>query len=450
MELLSYSTSAPPWKWSLMTIAMVIQSIIAMPLREVEASIDKSPSHWVDIWTTMPQLVESYNLPPAPFNGSTGVFLNSTLRQTVQVGLDATEIRIRLSNAFGPNDLKVDKVVISLPQGQKAGTNTSDLNSTARVEFGTSPTITIPSGALAVSDPIAFPLAAQSILMIDIYLAAGQEGFSITGHPGSRTTSYLAAGDQTGVHYLSGDGVQETEHWYFISGIEAHLSHEAGAFVILGDSITDGKASITNANDRWPDLLLDRMRHHAATKKLAVANQAAGGNRVLHDGLGPSLVSRIDRDVLAQSGVTHVMLFEGVNDIGVAAPDRESQLYVGDQLMVAYQQIATRVHAAGLPLYGATITPFGTPSSSNYTQPYSSLEREKTRQRVNTFIRTSGVFDAVIDFDQAVRDPAEPSHLLAIYDSGDHLHPNEAGYHALADYFPLDVFNRVGPVWGSD
>lgn len=182
------------------------------------------------------------------------------------------------------------------------------------------------------------------------------------------------------------------------------------------------------------------MQKSPVTKDTAVVNQAAGGNRILRDGLGPSVMSRIDRDVLAQSGVSYTMIFEGVNDIGVASEDRISQENVGNQLMVAYQQVATRLHAAGLPLFGATITPFGSPSSSNYTQPYSSPARENTRQRVNKFIRTSGIFDAVLDFDQVLRDPSEPSQLLADYDSGDHLHPNEAGYQALADCFPLGLF----------
>lgn len=186
------------------------------------------------------------------------------------------------------------------------------------------------------------------------------------------------------------------------------------------------------------------MQKHPATRSIATLNQAAGGNRILHDGLGPNVISRIDRDVLAQPNVKYVMIFEGVNDIGVAATDVLAQTEIGDRLIVAYRQIATRVHAAGLPFFGATITPFGTPSTSNYTQPYSNPEREKTRQRINSFIRESGVFDAVLDFDRVVRDPEAPSQLLAQYDSGDHLHPNEAGYHALADYFPLIFFQWAG------
>lgn len=186
------------------------------------------------------------------------------------------------------------------------------------------------------------------------------------------------------------------------------------------------------------------MQKHRLTENISILNQAAGGNRILHDGLGPNVVSRIDRDLLAQPNVQYAMIFEGVNDIGVAATDVQSQTEIGNRLIVAYQQIASRVHAAGLPLFGATITPFGTSPSSNYTQPYTNAERERTRQRINTFIRESGVFDAVLDFDSVLRDPDAPSQLLARYDSGDHLHPNVAGYQALANYFPLSVFSIAG------
>lgn len=191
---------------------------------------------------------------------------------------------------------------------------------------------------------------------------------------------------------------------------------------------------------RWPDLLLARMQKHRSTSNIAVLNQAAGGNRILQDGLGPNVISRLDRDVLAQSGVRYAMIFEGVNDIGVADSDAATQAKIEKQLVAAYKQVATRVHAQDIPIFGATITPFGSAVDSDYIQPYSNPQRERTRQRINKFIRESGVFDAVLDFDRVLRDPHEPSQLLAKYDSGDHLHPNVAGYQALADYFPIELF----------
>lgn len=192
----------------------------------------------------------------------------------------------------------------------------------------------------------------------------------------------------------------------------------------------------------WPDLVLAKMQSNPSTSSIAVLNQAAGGNRILHDGLGPNVISRVDRDVLAQSGIKYAMIFEGVNDIGVADADPVNQTLIGNRLIGAYEQIASRVHVFEIPIFAATITPFGTPANSSVIQPYSSPVREQTRQHLNAWIRSSGVFDAVIDFDEIVRDPNNPSQLAPWFDSGDHLHPNVAGYQAIADAFPLSLFSR--------
>lgn len=188
----------------------------------------------------------------------------------------------------------------------------------------------------------------------------------------------------------------------------------------------------------WPDLVLAKMQKFRPTSDIAVVNQAAGGNRVLYDGLGPNALGRIDRDVLAQSGVKYAMIFEGVNDIGVADTTRESQTLTGDRLIQAFKQIATRIHTFGIPIFAATITPFGAPNST--IQTYSNPLREETRLRVNKWIRTSGVFDEVIDFDAILRDPKNHTTLNPIYNSGDFLHPNGNGYQAIANAFPLDIF----------
>lgn len=238
-------------------------------------------------------------------------------------------------------------------------------------------------------------------------------------------------------------GTQSSEHWYFISALEGYVptSLSTRAFAIVGDSITDGRESTNNANNRWPDNLLRRMQALNATgtleQHIAVINQAAGGNRVLYDGNGPNALGRIDRDVLAHSGIAYAMIFEGVNDIGTAATDTAAQQNVGTRLLAAYDQIITMVHARGLPIFGATITPFG-----GEGQVYSDPTREATRQRVNAWIRESGRFDAVVDFDAVVRDPANATILNPLYDSGDHLHPNEAGYQLMADSFDLGVFEK--------
>ncbi|KAJ9269749.1 hypothetical protein DTO212C5_4125 [Paecilomyces variotii] len=399
-------------------------------------------SHWVDIWTSMPQLTEPANLPDPPFNGTSTVFFNSTIRQTIHSSIGADLIRIRISNAFGIDDLTITNVTVGLPAGGRAGSSAIEPETLKIVTFDGQPGIIIPDAGLVVSDPLEFRVEPQSMLTVSMYLEQGQQGGHITSHPGSRTTSWMAFGNQVDAANITGPSVQSVEHWYFLSAIEGWVSQESSGFAIIGDSITDGRGSDTNMNNRWPDLVLAKMQSNPSTSSIAVLNQAAGGNRILHDGLGPNVISRVDRDVLAQSGIKYAMIFEGVNDIGVADADPVNQTLIGDRLIGAYEQIAARVHVFEIPIFAATITPFGTPANSSVIQPYSSPVREQTRQRLNAWIRSSGVFDAVIDFDEIVRDPNNPSQLAPWYDSGDHLHPNVAGYQAIADAFPLSLFSR--------
>jgi lysophospholipase L1-like esterase len=204
---------------------------------------------------------------------------------------------------------------------------------------------------------------------------------------------------------------------------------------MVGDSLTDGRGSTTNGNDRWPDQLLDRLQSQHSTSDIAILNQAAGGNRVLNDGLGPNALARLDRDVLAQSGVKWLVVLEGINDIGTAAATEAAQKKVADDLIAAYDQIITRAHAVGIQVFGATLLPFG---GNGFDDPAGF--REAARQTVNEWIRTGGAFDAVLDFDRTTRDPSNPRQLLAAYDSGDHLHLNPTGYRALADAFPAHLF----------
>ncbi|KAE8376654.1 SGNH hydrolase-type esterase domain-containing protein [Aspergillus bertholletiae] len=391
----------------------------------------------------MPQLTEPANLPLPPYNSSAFIFHNTTIRQTIRVTHSGHEIRFRLSNAFGVEDLSITKVAISRSVDQKLGMRAIQSSTTKNILFSGSADIIIPNGGLVVSDPVAFPVEEQDTLTIDIYLQQGQGGGAITSHPGSRTTSWMSLGDWVGKQNLTDPSVDSVDHWYFISALEALLPSTSRSCAIIGDSITDGRGSDTNKNNRWPDLLLARMQKTPSTNSISLLNQAAGGNRILADGLGPNVISRIDRDALAQSGVRYAIVFEGVNDIGVADPDPEAQKKIGDRLIVAYQQIVTRLHAARIPVFGATITPFGAPANASDKLPYSNPVRETTRQRINEWIRTSGVFDAVLDFDKVLRDPEAPAQLADEYDSGDYLHPNVAGYQALADYFPLDLFEEL-------
>jgi lysophospholipase L1-like esterase len=235
-------------------------------------------------------------------------------------------------------------------------------------------------------------------------------------------------------------GSAHVDHWYFIGGVDAWLPGKNSALVIVGDSITDGRGSTTNGNNRWPDQLLARMQgpdSTAAARRIAVINEAAGGNRVLYDGLGPNALGRIDRDVVAQAGVRYAIVYEGVNDIGTAATDVASQKAMADRLISAYDQIVTRLHRVGIPVFGATITPMSGPG-----QVYGDPNREAQRQRVNDWIRTSGRFDAVIDFDAAVRDPANATQLSPAYNSGDYLHLTPAGYKVMAETVDLTLFTK--------
>ena len=235
----------------------------------------------------------------------------------------------------------------------------------------------------------------------------------------------------------------DTEIWrhrYFLSAVEVYTSQDYSSFAIVGDSITDGRGSDNDKNNRWPDLVLARMQANKDTSSISVINQAAGGNRILYDGLGPNALGRIDRDVLAHSGVQYAMIFEGVNDIGTGNTDAASQTLIGDRLIAAFKQMVIRLQAADITVFAATITPFSAPGYNLTVESYSDPEREKTRQRVNKFIRESGIFDEVIDFDKMLRNETHPEQIQHALQGGDYLHPNSAGYKKIADAFPLDIF----------
>ncbi|KAF7186639.1 hypothetical protein HII31_12048 [Pseudocercospora fuligena] len=443
----------------LLTVTFLVQRACSFALpwqlapRQINALNPDPPNgRWVDTWTSMPQLTEPANLPPPPFNGSTAIFGNSSIRQTIKISTGASQIRLRLSNAFGTTNLPITGASIALPvaySGQNF-TGSSGVNKTTvqSLTFSGNQSISIPNGGLAVSDPLSFPVKAGQVLSITLYLANGQQGNAITSHPGSRTQSWISYGDDTTSPNMTDPSATSVFHWYFISALEAWQPAEYGALAIVGDSIIDGRGSDNTGNNRWPDLLFSRLQRESRVgdllEKVSIANQAAGGNRILADGLRPSALSRIERDVLAQSGVRYAMIFEGVNDIGVASSDSTNQTAIHNALVQAYQQMISRIHAQGIPVFGATITPFGCMNTT--LQPYATPEREATRVKVNKWIRDSvhmsGGFDAVVDFDAIARDPKNATQLNPLYNVGDCLHMNPIGYQALADGFPLDVFRK--------
>ena len=371
--------------------------------------------HWVTTWGCGPQLTEPGNLPPAPL-------ANSTLRQFVHVTLGGSHLRVQFSNAYGTSPVALNSVHVALAAGAgSAGSGNINATTDRALTFRGAPSVAIPPGEVVYSDLVDFNLPALTNLAITIYFG-DISASTINGHPGSRTTSFIQSSNV--VTAASLPGAVTTQHWYIITGVDVLADASSQTVVALGDSITDGRGSTTDANDRWPDNLARRLNTNVPTAGVAVDNMGIGGNGIF-GGLGPSANARFDRDVTGQRGVRWVIVFEGVNDIGGGTG--------AASLISAYGQLAARAQARNILVYGATITPFG---GSSYDSP----AHEATRQAVNTWIRTNTLYDAVIDFDTVARDPAAPSSLLPAYDSGDHLHLGPAGYQAMANAIDLSLF----------
>ena len=373
---------------------------------------------WVGTWGTAEQLVEPGNMPPQL--GLT----DNTLRQIVCVSIGGNRLRVRFSNEFSTSPVTLDTVHIAFSVGGSAIDPATD----KALLFDGNPEVTIGTGTAVTSDPFDFALKPRADVAITIHF--GKTSTDLTGHPGSRTTSYILPGNQ--VSSVNFSGAVQTDHWYIINGIDVMAPESAAAVVVLGNSITDGRGSGTNKQDRWPDKLAIRLQENPDTKQVAVLNMGIGGNCVLRNCLGPAALSRFDRDVIAQSGVRWLIILEGINDIGQAR-GAEGSTAVAKNLIAAYEQMIDTARAKGIRVYGATMTPFG---GSFYDSP----DHQAAWKQVNEWIRTSGRFDAVIDFDTAMRDPANPSRLLSAYDSGDHLHPSEAGHKAMGDAVDLKFF----------
>ena len=371
---------------------------------------------WVGTWTAAQQLTEPANMPPSPG------LANNTLRQIVHVSIGGNQLRLKFSNQYGSTPVTMNSVHLALSTGGSSIQSGTD----KALTFEGKEAVTIPAGKTVISDVVNFSLHNLENIAVTIYF--GSVPSALTGHPGSRTTSYIQTGN--GVDNLSMPSAEPTEHWYIISGIDVLNDDSFQGIVALGDSITDGRGSTTNANNRWADNLSRRLRDNSSTKNISVLNQGIGGNAVFSGGLGPTALSRFQRDVLEQSGVRFLIVFEGVNDIGSS-----SSVSVATNLINAYKEFITKAHSQNILVYGATITPFG-------GSQYDSSIHEQARETVNNWIRTSGQFDAVIDLDGAVKNPNNPTKLLSIYDSGDHLHLSPAGYARIAEAIDINLFTR--------
>jgi lysophospholipase L1-like esterase len=369
-------------------------------------------------WSASPQAVAA----PIHINGQ-------TVRQVVHTSLGGERVRVRLSNAYGSSALATRSAHLAISTGDASISPGTDRVLT----FNGLPTITIPTGALAVSDPVKLDVPALADLAVSLYLP--ENVTATTQHSVGLQTNYISTpGDFTGAITLAGT---TTQSYYFLTGVEVSASERTRAVVTLGDSITDGFLSTPDTNQRWPNLLAERLQSHPGKSRLAVLNAGISGNRVLHDLVGTNALARLDRDVLVQTGVKYVIVMQGVNDFGIPGLiGNPAEDVTAEQVIQGHRQIIDRAHALGLRIYGATLTPF---KGTTFPRFFSEAGEAK-RQAVNQWIRTSKAYDAFIDFDKVLRDPSDQTRILSAFDAGDHTHPNDAGYRAMADAIDLSLF----------
>jgi lysophospholipase L1-like esterase len=421
-------------------LALAATTLIGYPNADA-AEAGRADRSSIGTWSTA---VTGSATPPQPQT----VFKNQTLRQIVHVSLGGTGLRVRLSNEYGDQPLVIDEARVARRPARASGSEIAP-GTDRRLTFGGRSSITIPAGSPALSDPVSLRVPAFSDLAISLHLPRRTPDATV--HGSAFQTNYVAAGNVTRSRRLS--GATETTSWHFLSGVSVAATPKAGAVVAFGDSITDGAVTTIDADHRWPDFLARRLQANPSLRHLGVLNKGIGGNRLLHDGntvsegsfagLGPlfgdSALSRFDRDVAAAPGARSVIVLLGINDIGQPTSlSPPSEAVSVKDLIAGYRQLIARAHERGLRIFGATMTPFENTTIAGYY----SAQNEAKRRAANRWIRTSGEWDGVIDFDRAVRDPNRPLRMRPAYDSGDHLHPNDAGMRAMADAIPLRLFRQ--------
>lgn len=399
--------------WRVVLLAIVL---LAAPVQAAE-------ERWIATWAASPMRLRA-SIPAS--------LTNVTIRQTVRVSLGGARMRVRFSNEFGVRPLAIGAASVALA----AEDGTILPGSQRPLAFAGHAMASVSPGAPMLSDPVALSVPAQANLVVNLYLPQSTEVASV--HADARQTAWISTqGNFTNAEIMPGTGSAQMR--FFLSGVEVTAARPTRVIVVFGDSITDGGASTPDANNRWPDHLARRLL--GAGRDIAVVNAGISGNRLLREGEGPSALARFDRDVLGWPNATHVIVMLGINDIGWPgaphlAPASEA---VGDtEIIGAYRQLIARGHARGLKVIGATLTPFEDTLIAQYYTP----QKDDVRQAVNAWIRSSGAFDAVIDFDAILRDPARPGRIRPAYDSGDHLHPGDAGYKAMADGVDLAIFGE--------
>lgn len=410
---------------SLATLAALGAGSVPSPGRTAEPRIaavtEGGDMHWMGTWTTTPD----------PMDGLT--LSGQTLRMIAHISIGGARVRARISNAYGARDLAIGAAHMGLrSQGASlvAGSGRP-------LTFNGASSIIVAAGAFVVSDPVDLDAQPLADVAVSVYLPGKlPEAFRLTGHSNAHQTNYISPpGDFASAPDLP---VQETtDAFLFVSGVEVLAPRGAGGIVAFGDSLTEGNVSQLDANRRWPDQLARRLMARQGGRLLGVVNQGIGGNRMLHDSRGDNGLRRFDRDVLAQPGVTHVIVLIGINDLRNSRR-RPEEVVTAEEMIAGLHQLAVRAHAGGLKVFGGTLLPWEneTFNGGSYTP-----EAEVKRQAVNAWIRESGTFDAVIDFEAALRDASHPARMLPKWDSGDHLHPSDLGYTQMGDCIDLALFD---------
>ena len=418
----SLRTLARPAQRRLARPLLIVRSLVLAALGlGATASQGAIQTSWVPSWTaSLYQVEPDAHLPDEQLT-------DATLRQAVRISTGGRRIRIVLSNVAGNQPLAISGIHVALSGAP--GTASIQPQSDREVLFGMRPSVVVPAGGKAISDAVDMRVQPLARLSISLHFVASPD--QQTGHLRSLSTSWITHGDQLGAVTLS--SAASLEHWYQVAVVQVEAP-DPRLIVALGDSITDGSRSTPNGNERWPDLLAERLQKSTATRRWAVANQGLAGNRLLAYGRGPSALARFDQDVLSQPHARTVVLLEGINDLGQFAqttPRPGSRRAFVRQIVGAYRQLISRAHAHGLRIVGATLLPY---SGSDY---HPTPLDERDRLAINDWIRVPGHFDAVIDWDAVMRDPHDPSRLEPALDSGDHIHPSPAGYRVMTDAIPI-------------
>jgi lysophospholipase L1-like esterase len=377
--------------------------------------------HWVGTWTAT----------PAPDTNSTA-FANHTIRMMPRVSIGGRIVRVRISNAYGTLPLQIGTARLALRASGPAIIPDSD----RALTFGGEPGTTIAAGALVVSDPVEFEFPPLADLAVSLYLPQDlPASFGITGRYARQTNYVSPPGDFTAETVMPVGRL--TDDWYFVSGVDIVAPPGTGAVVAVGDSLTDANISTHDGHHSWPSQLARRLIARPSGRPMAVMNQGLGGNRILHDVRGDSGLRRFDRDVIAQPGATHAIIMLGTNDLRNRGGD-PAQEVTAAQMIAGLKQFAVRGQAAGVKVYGCTLTPFG---YETFLPGAWNPRREAVRQAVNAWLRETDAFDAIVDFDRALRDPENPVNMLPQYDCGDRLHPSDLGYRTMGDAIDLALFD---------